>query len=142
MCGRSGNGPPRFPVILTDWNMPVMSGLELTQHLRANGMMDTYIIDRWQCKEGQAAAPGKCELEFASQQSLASSPMRSDVNIRFQRVCALQRSMLDHCGPALDPRSDAVPMEMEVFVCAQIPNFINSTSRLTTLDRGRCASVG
>jgi two-component system, cell cycle response regulator len=33
-----------FPVILTDWNMPVMSGLELTKHLRANGVMDTYVI--------------------------------------------------------------------------------------------------
>jgi DNA-binding response OmpR family regulator len=33
-----------FPVILTDWNMPVMTGLELTEQLRANGVMDTYVI--------------------------------------------------------------------------------------------------
>jgi DNA-binding response OmpR family regulator len=33
-----------FPVILTDWQMPVMSGLELTERLRAKGVMDTYVI--------------------------------------------------------------------------------------------------
>jgi DNA-binding response OmpR family regulator len=33
-----------FPVILTDWHMPVINGLELTQRLRANGVMDTYVI--------------------------------------------------------------------------------------------------
>jgi DNA-binding response OmpR family regulator len=33
-----------FPVILTDWQMPVMSGLELTKRLRAKGVTDTYVI--------------------------------------------------------------------------------------------------
>jgi len=33
-----------FPVIITDWQMPVMSGLELTRRLRAKGILDTYVI--------------------------------------------------------------------------------------------------
>jgi CheY-like chemotaxis protein len=33
-----------FPVIITDWQMPVMSGLELTRGLRARGVLDTYVI--------------------------------------------------------------------------------------------------
>ena len=33
-----------FPVIITDWQMPVMSGLELTRRLRAKGVLDTYVI--------------------------------------------------------------------------------------------------
>jgi two-component system, cell cycle response regulator len=33
-----------FPVIITDWQMPVMSGLELTRRLRARGVLDTYVI--------------------------------------------------------------------------------------------------
>jgi DNA-binding response OmpR family regulator len=33
-----------FPVIITDWEMPVMNGLELTRRLRAKGILDTYVI--------------------------------------------------------------------------------------------------
>jgi len=33
-----------FPVILTDWQMPVMSGVEMTQRLRAKGVVDTFVI--------------------------------------------------------------------------------------------------
>ena len=33
-----------FPVIITDWQMPVMNGLELTRRLRAQGTLDTYVI--------------------------------------------------------------------------------------------------
>jgi DNA-binding response OmpR family regulator len=33
-----------FPVIITDWQMPIMSGLELTRRLRAKGTLDTYVI--------------------------------------------------------------------------------------------------
>jgi CheY-like chemotaxis protein len=33
-----------FPVILVDWAMPVMNGIELTQQLRASGVDDSYII--------------------------------------------------------------------------------------------------
>jgi DNA-binding response OmpR family regulator len=33
-----------FPVIITDWQMPVMSGLELTRRLRSKGVLDTYVI--------------------------------------------------------------------------------------------------
>ncbi len=33
-----------FPVVLTDWQMPVMSGVEMTQELRARGAHDTYVI--------------------------------------------------------------------------------------------------
>jgi two-component system, cell cycle response regulator len=33
-----------FPVIITDWQMPVMNGLELTRRLRAKGILDTYVI--------------------------------------------------------------------------------------------------
>jgi DNA-binding response OmpR family regulator len=33
-----------FPVIITDWQMPIMSGLELTRRLRAKGVLDTYVI--------------------------------------------------------------------------------------------------
>jgi CheY-like chemotaxis protein len=33
-----------FPVILTDWRMPVMDGLELTRRLRAKGVTDGYVI--------------------------------------------------------------------------------------------------
>jgi len=33
-----------FPVVLTDWQMPVMSGLEMTEQLRAQGARDTYVI--------------------------------------------------------------------------------------------------
>jgi DNA-binding response OmpR family regulator len=31
-------------VLLVDWSMPVMSGIELTQRLRARGVDDSYII--------------------------------------------------------------------------------------------------
>jgi len=33
-----------FPVLLVDWLMPVMSGIELTERLRARGVDDSYII--------------------------------------------------------------------------------------------------
>ena len=33
-----------FPVILTDWQMPVMSGLEMTKRLREKGVTDTFVI--------------------------------------------------------------------------------------------------
>jgi DNA-binding response OmpR family regulator len=33
-----------FPVIVTDWQMPLMTGVELTQRLRANGVTDTFVI--------------------------------------------------------------------------------------------------
>jgi CheY-like chemotaxis protein len=33
-----------FPVIVTDWQMPVMSGIELTERLREQGSTDTYVI--------------------------------------------------------------------------------------------------
>lgn len=33
-----------FPVVITDWQMPVMDGIEFTQKLRANGVDDTYVI--------------------------------------------------------------------------------------------------
>jgi DNA-binding response OmpR family regulator len=33
-----------FPVLLVDWLMPVMSGIELTERLRARGMDESYII--------------------------------------------------------------------------------------------------
>jgi phosphoserine phosphatase RsbU/P len=33
-----------FPVILVDWSMPVMDGIEYTQRLRAGGMEDSYVI--------------------------------------------------------------------------------------------------
>jgi len=33
-----------FPVILVDWSMPVMDGIELTQRMRAIGMDDSYVI--------------------------------------------------------------------------------------------------
>lgn len=32
------------PVLLVDWSMPVMTGIELTQRLRASGVDDSYII--------------------------------------------------------------------------------------------------
>jgi DNA-binding response OmpR family regulator len=32
------------PVMLVDWSMPVMNGIELTERLRARGMDDAYII--------------------------------------------------------------------------------------------------
>jgi DNA-binding response OmpR family regulator len=33
-----------FPVVITDWQMPVMDGIELTEQLRARGVDDTYVI--------------------------------------------------------------------------------------------------
>ncbi len=33
-----------FPVLLTDWQMPVMDGIEFARQVRARGMDDTYII--------------------------------------------------------------------------------------------------
>jgi two-component system OmpR family response regulator len=33
-----------FPVLLVDWQMPVMGGIELTEKLRNRGMTDSYII--------------------------------------------------------------------------------------------------
>jgi DNA-binding response OmpR family regulator len=36
--------PFPYPVILVDWQMPVMNGIELTQKLRASGMDESYII--------------------------------------------------------------------------------------------------
>ena len=33
-----------FPVVITDWQMPVMDGLELTQALRKKGVSDTFVI--------------------------------------------------------------------------------------------------
>jgi len=35
---------PCIPVLLVDWSMPVMTGIELTQRLRARGVEDSYII--------------------------------------------------------------------------------------------------
>src|SRR5262245_20637119 len=33
-----------IPVILLDWQMPVMTGIELTESLRNRGMTDNYVI--------------------------------------------------------------------------------------------------
>lgn len=33
-----------YPLVITDWHMPVMDGLTLTQTLRARGVEDTYVI--------------------------------------------------------------------------------------------------
>jgi DNA-binding response OmpR family regulator len=33
-----------FPVVLTDWQMPKVNGVELTERLRAKGASDTYVI--------------------------------------------------------------------------------------------------
>jgi DNA-binding response OmpR family regulator len=33
-----------FPVVLTDWQMPVMSGVQMTERLRAQGQTDTFVI--------------------------------------------------------------------------------------------------
>jgi CheY-like chemotaxis protein len=33
-----------FPVVLTDWQMPVMTGIELTEKLRARNVTDTFVI--------------------------------------------------------------------------------------------------
>ena len=33
-----------LPVVLVDWQMPVMDGIEFTEALRARGMVDTYLI--------------------------------------------------------------------------------------------------
>lgn len=33
-----------FPVLLLDWSMPVVNGLELTRAMRARGMQDTCVI--------------------------------------------------------------------------------------------------
>lgn len=33
-----------FPVVITDWQMPGMDGIELTERLRASGVGDTYVI--------------------------------------------------------------------------------------------------
>jgi DNA-binding response OmpR family regulator len=35
---------PVIPVLLVDWSMPVMTGIELTEQLRARGMDESYII--------------------------------------------------------------------------------------------------
>jgi DNA-binding response OmpR family regulator len=35
---------PGVPVLLVDWSMPVMNGIELTERLRARGIDDSYII--------------------------------------------------------------------------------------------------
>jgi CheY-like chemotaxis protein len=33
-----------FPVVLTDWQMPIMTGIELTEKLRARSVTDTFVI--------------------------------------------------------------------------------------------------
>jgi len=33
-----------FPVVLTDWQMPIMTGIELTEKLRARNVTDTFVI--------------------------------------------------------------------------------------------------
>lgn len=33
-----------FPLLITDWEMPVLTGIELTERLRARGVDDTYVI--------------------------------------------------------------------------------------------------
>ena len=33
-----------FPVLIVDWRMPTMDGIQLTEQLRARGMLDTYVI--------------------------------------------------------------------------------------------------
>jgi PleD family two-component response regulator len=33
-----------FPLIITDWQMPVMDGIQFTEALRARGLTDTYVI--------------------------------------------------------------------------------------------------
>lgn len=33
-----------FPVVIVDWRMPTMDGIQLTEQLRSRGMLDTYVI--------------------------------------------------------------------------------------------------
>ncbi|MEA3138500.1 MAG: two-component system, cell cycle response regulator [Gammaproteobacteria bacterium] len=37
-------GKRYFPVLVTDWLMPGMDGIELAEHVRARGMSETYIV--------------------------------------------------------------------------------------------------
>jgi DNA-binding response OmpR family regulator len=37
-------GKEWFPVVVTDWQMPIKSGIEMTEQLRARGLQDTYVI--------------------------------------------------------------------------------------------------
>jgi two-component system chemotaxis response regulator CheY len=38
------NEGPEFDLALVDWNMPVMDGLEMLNHLRADGYMDLKVM--------------------------------------------------------------------------------------------------
>lgn len=33
-----------FPVVLADWRMPTLDGIQLTEQIRARGMLETYVI--------------------------------------------------------------------------------------------------
>ena len=85
----------RYPVLLTDWHMPVMDGIELTSKIRARGMLDTYIIiitsqgSRFESERGYSAGINDYLLK-----KLPAVELYTRLNAAFD-ILNLRRSLLE-----------------------------------------------
>ncbi|HEY4369334.1 MAG TPA: response regulator [Steroidobacteraceae bacterium] len=82
-----------FPLLVTDWHMPVMDGLALTQTLRARGVTDTYIIMLTAGESGEDYERGYlCGVDDYLIKQLPDAELFARVHVAFSTL-ALRRSL-------------------------------------------------
>jgi sigma-B regulation protein RsbU (phosphoserine phosphatase) len=82
-----------FPVIITDWQMPVMNGIEFTRRLRAKGILDTYVIMLTALESGSDYESGyEAGVDDYLTKRLPDIELFSRIHAAY-RTLALRRSM-------------------------------------------------
>ena len=83
----------RFPVVITDWQMPVMDGIALTRALRERGGADTYVIMLTLREASPDYEEGyRCGVDDYLTKRLPDAELFARIHVAFNTV-ALRRSL-------------------------------------------------